>query len=258
MPALTQETAVRPWPWRGWRIGALVLGSVLLAPGPVLAQRISCTLAPQVDGSYLGPCTGFDEGRGTMGIRPESPLAIGVAAMEVPVDIRWTGTLQIPRWPSLSIEIESAPYEPLPALVMKSQVAWLLIEDPMVDAAELSFWFRFDEDAPPTVQDLEILERTEAILRDESVWDRSANRRCGSAATTWTLYCALRDATVQVTGEFHDRQPALTIMRAVIQDVFREMSFEQPLVDYNTYDDAILVEMHRLLGSAMNRVRRDL
>ncbi len=237
---------------------SLLAATLLAVPTPGTAQRVQCALTPQGDGSYRGPCSGFDEGRGTLGMRPGSPIAPGEIPVALPTDVAWTGTLQIPRWPDLSIEMEGSPYEPEPALVIKSQVAWLLVEDPLVDLYELSFWFQFDEDAPPTYQDLEILELAEATMSDERVWDRSANRRCSPSAVTWTLYCALRDATVEVTGEFHDRQPALVILREVIDGVFREFAFERPLIDYNTYEDAILVEMHRLLSSAQARVRQQL
>lgn len=234
-------------------VSCLVLAALL--PDRGNAQRVDCTLASRPDGTFQGLCAGFDEGRGTLELRPDQPVAAGPSPMAVPTDIVWSGTLQIPRWPTLPIEMESVPYEPEPGLVLKTQVAWVRVEEPLVDQAELAFWFQWDEDAPPSRDDLEILERTEAILSDERVWDRSANRRCTPRATTWTLFCALRDATVEVTGEFHERQPALVILESVINDVFREMGFQDPLVDYNTYEDAILVEMHRLLGNAASRVR---
>ena len=243
---------------QGLTFTLVLCAAATLTPAPGLAQRVQCTLLSQADGGFQGHCTGFDEGRGSLDLRPDEPVPVGPAPMALPVDVAWTGTLEIPRWPTLRLQIESSPYEPIPALVMKSQVAWFLIEDPLIDEVELGFWFQFDEDAPPTRQDLEILQRAEEILGDERVWDRSANRQCRPGATTWTLYCALRDATVEVTEEFHDRQPALVILRDVIDGVFREKGFQQPLIDYNTYDDAILVEMHRLLGNAASRVSRDL
>jgi hypothetical protein len=233
-------------------------GLGLSGPSPLDAQRVRCELAGQADGSFQGDCRGFDEGRGTLQLTPDEPVVGGNAPMAVPVDVTWDGVLQIPGWPRLRVEVESLPYEPDPAPVLKTQVAWVLVEEALIDGVDLSFWFQFDEDAPPTHDDLAIIERTAGILSDELVWDRSRGRRCASSARTWTLYCALRQATVEETGEFHDRQPAIVITSKVIGDVFRDMSWEDPLVEYNAYDDAILIEMHRLLTMASTRVRRDL
>lgn len=243
---------------RALTAGLILSAVTALTPVPGVGQRVDCELAPQSGGAFAGPCTGFHEGRGTLDLRPDDPISGGPAPMALPTDLRWTGTLQIPGWPALGIEIESSPYEPEPALVMKTQVAWLLVEAPTIDLNGVAFWLQFDEDAPPTRDDLEILTRAEEILWDEGVWDRSASKRCRPGAKTWTLFCAMRDATVEVTGEFHPKQPAVVILENVIQEVFREMAFDDPIVDYNTYEDAILVEMHRLLGQAQAQVRREL
>jgi hypothetical protein len=237
---------------------ATLWGGGLSGPSHLPAQRVQCELAGQADGSFQGDCRGFDEGRGTLQLTPDEPVVGGDAPMAVPVDVTWIGALQIPGWPRLGVEVESSPYEPDPAPVMKTQVAWVLVEDAVVEGVDLSFWFQFDEDAPPTHEDLAIIERTAGILSDELVWDRSQGRRCPDVARTWTLYCALRQATVEETEEFHERQPALVITGKVIGEVFRDMSWENPLIDYNAYDDAILIEVHRLLAMAATRVRREL
>jgi hypothetical protein len=216
---------------------------------------VECALSQQVDGTFQGTCSGFDEGTASIRLGPDKPVTGASAPMALPVDVRWTGPLRIPDWPAMQVEVVSSPYTPDPLPVMKTDVAWLLLENAVVQDLDLDFWFEFDKDAPPTVDDLEIIEGAMGILNHEIVWDRSANRRCRSGTTTWTLYCALRDATVEVTGEFHEYQPAMVITRAVIKQVFREMQFEQPIIQYNTYEDAILIEMHRLLTMATTRIR---
>lgn len=230
----------------------------LTQPASLEAQRVQCELTSQADGSFQGDCRGFDEGRGTLQLTPDEPVVGADAPMAIPLDVTWNGVLQIPGWPRLPVEVESSPYEPDPAPVMKTEVAWLLVEDAVVQGSELSFWFLFDEDAPPTHQDIAIIEGTAAIMSDERLWDRSDSRRCPEVSQTWTLYCAMRQATVEETGKFHDKQPALVITRKVIGDVFRDMAWENPLIDYNSYDDAILIEMHRLLTMASTRVRGQL
>jgi len=239
--------------------GLSILGTVcwlgLLGAQGLHAQRVDCTLIQEVDGTFKGTCQGFDEGTASLELGPDKPVTGASAPMALPTDVRWTGPLRIKDWPMMQVEVVSSPYTPDPLPVMKTDVAWLLLENAIVQDLELSFWFQFDEDAPPTVDDLEIIEGAIGILNHEIVWDRSANRRCRSSTTTWTLYCALHDATIEVTGEFHEYQPAMVITSDVIDRIFREMEFERPLIDYNTYADAILIEMHRLLTMAGTRIR---
>jgi hypothetical protein len=219
---------------------------------------VDCSLIQALDGTFNGDCRGFDEGRATLSLEPDQPVTGANAPMALPIEVTWTGPLRIPGWPTMQVKVESSPYTPDPLPVLKTDVAWLLMEDAVVQDLELSFWFLFDKDAPPTVEDLEIIDGAIGIMNHEIVWDRSGNRRCRDGATTWTLHCALHDATVEVTGEFHEHQPAIVITRNVISSIFREMQFEHPIIDYNMYDDAILIEMHRLLSMATTRIRGQL
>jgi hypothetical protein len=239
-------------------IPGILSAALLLCFTEAAAQRVQCSLLREYDGSYQGECLGFEQGVGALRLEPHEPVGVSDAPMALPLDVTWNGSLQIPGWPRMRARIQTSPYEPEPKPVLKTDVAWLLVEGAILQGIEFDFRFQFDEDAPPTYQDLEIVETAAATLVDESVWDRSRNRQCSPGARTWTLYCALRDAIVEVTGEFHEYQPALVIMRQVIGNVFREMQFERPLIDYNAYEDAILSEMQGLLAMAASRIRTEL
>jgi hypothetical protein len=72
-----------------------------------------------------------------------------------------------------------------------------------------------DEDnAPPvSAQDLAILLRAKELLADEAHWNRHDDRNCPPQAKTYSLFCALQKASVEVLGEYEHRRAALQEVR---------------------------------------------
>src|SRR5215469_12091035 len=62
---------------------------------------------------------------------------------------------------------------------------------------------------PVTVTDVQILRRASQILADPSAWNRKDNRKCPEGASSFSLYCALFKASVEINGEFDHRLGAL-------------------------------------------------
>src|SRR5437773_8308380 len=72
---------------------------------------------------------------------------------------------------------------------------------------------------PPVTQaDLQITKRAREILDSPSKWNRADNRECPAGARTFSLYCALQMATVEVRGKAEHRGAALQEMRFVIDE----------------------------------------
>jgi hypothetical protein len=68
------------------------------------------------------------------------------------------------------------------------------------------------------------------------------------------LYCALEQATQEVSGGFHYRQPALQMVREVLNEVGGNRLGEHRLMDYNNHPDTTLAEIRNLLGTAQARL----
>ena len=72
-----------------------------------------------------------------------------------------------------------------------------------------------------TKADLQIVKRAREILNSESKWNRADNRICPAEAKTFSLYCALQMATVEVGGKAEHRGAALQEARFVIDEIAR-------------------------------------
>ena len=84
-----------------------------------------------------------------------------------------------------------------------------------------------------TPADLQIMKRAREILNSESRWNRADDRTCPAGAKTFSLYCALQMATVEVGGKAEHRGAALQEARFVIDEIARDRNYEHRLMNYN-------------------------
>ena len=91
------------------------------------------------------------------------------------------------------------------------------------------------EARPPVTQaDVQIVERARQILDSPSKWNRADTRECPGDATSFSLYCALENATKDVTGKFEHRGAAMQEARFVIDEIApNRKNYNHRLMDYN-------------------------
>ena len=108
------------------------------------------------------------------------------------------------------------------------------------------------------LRDIRIIQRAEALLSDEKVWNREDNRICPPNPQKWSLFCALQQATEEISGGVHYRQPALQMVREVLNEVGGTRLGKHRLMDYNNHPDTTLAEVHSLLRTAEARLEKRL
>jgi hypothetical protein len=86
---------------------------------------------------------------------------------------------------------------------------------------------------PVSKTDIAIVKRAQEILNSPAVWNRNDNRVCPKAAKTFSLYCALKKATDELTANFEHRGAAMQEARFVIEDVAPGRKYEHRLMGYN-------------------------
>ena len=86
---------------------------------------------------------------------------------------------------------------------------------------------------PVTKADLQIVKRARAILDSPSKWNRADNRDCPAGAKTFSLYCALQMATIEVSGKSDHRGAALQEARFVIDEISADRNYQHRLMNYN-------------------------
>lgn len=109
--------------------------------------------------------------------------------------------------------------------------------------------------ATATADDLAILQRADAILASPDVWNRHDTRDCPADAQTWSLYCALERATIEIAGAREHRGVALEEVRFAIDDAMRGVELQHRLMDYNNLATTRFEDIKRVIAVALDRVR---
>ena len=95
--------------------------------------------------------------------------------------------------------------------------------------------------------------RAKEILSDQSQWNSDDDRVCNENDVKWSLFCALKKATIETLGEYIHRRVALMEVRWIIDKLMEGEDYEHRLMDFNNtreYDDII-----KVLNESIKRVQ---
>ena len=109
---------------------------------------------------------------------------------------------------------------------------------------------------PETNEDLLILQRTIEILSDKSKWNSNDDGICIAEDTTWSLYCALHKASIEIVGEFQHSRVALIEVRRMIHKLMKGEKIEDILMDFNNTRE--LTDIQKVLNGAMEQLKKRL
>jgi hypothetical protein len=110
-------------------------------------------------------------------------------------------------------------------------------------------------DPPVTGEDLKTLERADQILKSAAVWNRHDTRECKPRDKTWSLFCAMEKASLDVLGEYRHREVALQEVRFAVEDATKGIEFEHRMMDYNNLETTNFEDIKKILAVATGRVR---
>jgi hypothetical protein len=144
------------------------------------------------------------------------------------------------------------------ARIAKTPFGWFALQTERLDGDTLSLAVAANRQLPPTTDDIRIIKRAAALLSDEKTWNREDNRTCPPNPQKWSLFCALDQATFEISGGIHYRQPALQMAREVLNEVGGNRLGKHRLMDYNNHPDTTLAEIHQLLQTAQLRLEKRL
>lgn len=133
-------------------------------------------------------------------------------------------------------------------------VACLLILSLLAGGLQLIWHERRNQ--PVTVEDLRILEKADAYLKDESAWNRKDDRQCDDdkANGKWSLSCALDIACIEELGQYDHTRVALQEVRFVVEEVTAGRQFEGRLMGFNNLPETRFEDIKRVLRLARERV----
>jgi hypothetical protein len=181
------------------------------------------------------------------------PRRVAATLRNTDTGANWLGTME-GKFPEDPTRFEIVSGRTGETRVAKTPFGWFAVQTERLEAETLSLSIAANKQLPPTVDDIRIIQRATALLSDEKGWNKEDDRTCLPNPQKWSLFCALEQATFEISGEVHYRQPALQMAREVLNEVGGTRLGKHRLMDYNNHPDTTLADIHNLLGTAQLRL----
>ncbi|HKV98884.1 MAG TPA: hypothetical protein VJN96_03620 [Vicinamibacterales bacterium] len=139
--------------------------------------------------------------------------------------------------------------------VIRTYVGWFPVTGFSITADTIRFQFDGKHEVPGNAVDREILERASMVITSEAVWNRADNRQCPADAKTWSIYCAVEKAMIEVTGGFNHRRPAGQLVRQVVDTRSKGRDYQHRMMDYNNDPRTQLSDVRSLFAEAIARIK---
>jgi hypothetical protein len=228
---------------------------------PVRVGDISCSL--QGDGTtYQGhcliPCMVNALAVDIDGPNPkvqcnDAPRRVAATLAKTDREGAWLGTME-GKHPEDPTRLDVTLGRNGQAGVAKLPFGWFALTAAVPTSGALALTINAQKQLPPTQDDIKIIERAKALVSDARRWNRQDTRECPPQAPTVSVFCALMQATQEVAGGIHYRQPALQAAREVVAEVGGTRVGKHRLMDYNNHPDTTLDDIQQLLQKAQARV----
>ena len=202
--------------------------------------------------SFAGPCGVAIAGQGELQLTlaTSDNIESGRWSSEWVPDSVWRGTASSPGGTPSPVELE---INLAGRGQLRTQSGWLPVHGlaQTDENGAISFSVEVGKESEPTDLDAAILRRARELLTSEAVWDRADDRICAPTDSTFSLYCALHRASIEIAGGFHHRRPAMQRVRLLVDARSAGRNYEHRLRDYNNDRRTSLADLHALLDEAL-------
>ena len=233
--------------WGKW-VASVVAGVAITVPG---AGALSHCKFHRNGDQFAGGCGRWLDETPAMTLEPAAGITTGVWRRDMQPSAVWNGKM-VSSEGTDPLELELYPGG---RGVLRTEYGWFAMTH-FVESGGLSFDLDASVEVKPNALDTDIVRRAAAILSSDSVWNRADNRKCPPDATTWSIYCAMEKATIEVTGGFHHRRPALEAVRAVVDRRSAGRNYHHRLRDYNNDPSTHLSDVQSLFREALQRTEQ--
>jgi len=103
--------------------------------------------------------------------------------------------------------------------------------------------------------DLEILKKANKILKDEKSWEKKPLKIC-QESKKHDLFCALEEASIEITGNYRHTQPALQEVRLVIEERYSERWENHRFEDFNSHKETTFKDVKNVLNEAIKNLKK--
>ena len=102
----------------------------------------------------------------------------------------------------------------------------------------ITFYVDDDPDVPVTKNDLKIITIAKSLLSSIEKWNKADDRVCNDdlSSNSYSLYCALRIASLEVEERYNHRNAVLQKLRHLIEEKYPGRKWNHRLMDFNNME----------------------
>lgn len=227
-------------------VGMILATSFRPLPAQPVAVTLSHCVLKKAGNGFNGTCGPLFDENPIFTLMPTSAVKSGVWRGDIHPTAVWTGTMSDDsrKFPA-ELEIYRGGLG-----ILRTEYGWFAVSN-VASSVTLSFELDASHEIKPNVMDGRIVERATALLSTPTVWNRMDNRICPAAASTWSIYCAMEQATIDGTGAANHRRPAMEAVRAIVDERSAGRSYQHRLMDYNNDPTTRFDDVRSLFSEAL-------
>jgi hypothetical protein len=139
-----------------------------------------------------------------------------------------------------------------PQILFKIGNSWFTFDNLVVGKDFIRFTVDGDPDVPFARSDLEIIRKVRALLADEQAWHQHDDRDCEDDIQnqTYSLFCALRIASIEIDGYYNHRNAVMQKIRHLINERHPGRRWAHRLRDFNNIPETTHDTIMEMLDDA--------
>lgn len=236
------------------RFFAAALFALVMTAQPAAAkyrpqERAQAQCVLQRSGAqFIGGCGRIFDRVPRMTLASAASVGNGIWSRKEAPQAVWSGDMTDEGYPNAPLELEIYAGG---RGILRNDYYWVPVTGFTASESALRFSVNAQVEVAPDTLDRLIVEHAADLIADPPLWSRAATRTCAPDAKTFTLYCALREASIEITGGFDHRRPALQLVREAIDEQAKSASYHHPLMDFDSDPGTTFSAVQGVLTTAM-------
>lgn len=170
------------------------------------------------------------------------------------------GEFIFPNGKTSEIKYSMIPYNDSMTIFMKTSNGWYPWNKLRVENNKLIFSYDYWYCPPASNADLEILDLCYKYLKDSSHWQQNDDRNCDDdkIQNTWSLFCAIKVASIEEYGAYNHRGTVIQKTRSVIDELYPNHEYSHTLMDFNNNPSTKFKDIIKVLSIVKTRIENEL
>jgi len=158
------------------------------------------------------------------------------------------------------IKYSLIPYNDSMTVFMKTSNGWYPWDKLKIENDKIIFSYDYWYCPPTTKTDLEIINTCFAFLKDSTNWHQSDDRKCDNDKSDkiWSLFCALRVASIEKYGGYNHRGAVIQKTRFIIDELYPDHGYPHTLMDFNNDSSTRFEDIIKVLSIVRDGIKEEL